>query len=137
LKHYYLQGLHQVVVNGDIYFNGDKWNKLTLSQQQIIEAAADATIMRNLTKRIYDNGVALEDLVNNQGVILHDTPKDYFAAFMNEAKNVLESEASKNAFFNKVWQSQKDFAKIAVPYWAEAQTSNASLGKAYANSLKK
>ena len=26
LKHYYLQGLHQVVVNADIYINGDVYD---------------------------------------------------------------------------------------------------------------
>jgi len=68
LKHYYLQGLHQVVVNADMYINGD----------------------------VYDG---------------------------------LE-------FFAKVWQSQKDFAAIAVPFWAGAQASNAALGKAFADSVK-
>ena len=29
LKHYYLQGLHQVVVNADFYMNGQKYNKLS------------------------------------------------------------------------------------------------------------
>ena len=29
LKHYYLQGLHQVVVNADLYINGDVYNALT------------------------------------------------------------------------------------------------------------
>jgi len=29
LKHYYLQGLHQVVVNADMYINGDVWRSLS------------------------------------------------------------------------------------------------------------
>ncbi len=29
LKHYYLQGLHQVVVNADLYINGDVYDSLT------------------------------------------------------------------------------------------------------------
>ncbi len=29
LKHYYLQGLHQVVVNADLYINGDVYDELT------------------------------------------------------------------------------------------------------------
>ena len=29
LKHYYLQGLHQVVVNADMYLNGDVWKSPT------------------------------------------------------------------------------------------------------------
>ena len=47
-----------------------------------------------------------------------------------------EAAAAENEFFGKVWQSQKDFAEIAVPFWAGAQQSNAQLGKAFADSLK-
>ena len=31
----------------------------------------------------------------------------------------------------------RDFAEVAVPFWAGAQASNAGIGKAYADSLKK
>ncbi|MDA9581797.1 hypothetical protein N9R83_00690 [Amylibacter sp.] len=52
------------------------------------------------------------------------------------AKKSLQAAADDNAFFAEVWQSQKDFADIAVPFWAGAQASNASLGKAHADTLK-
>ena len=55
---------------------------------------------------------------------------------MAAAKNALQAAADKNAFFAEVWQSQKDFADIAVPFWAGAQASNAGLGKAHADTLK-
>ncbi|MEQ9474289.1 hypothetical protein [Marinovum algicola] len=55
---------------------------------------------------------------------------------MTAAKAALETNAAENEFFAEVWQSQKDFAEIAVPFWAGAQTSNANLGRAYADSLK-
>lgn len=132
LKHYYLQGLHQVVVNGDIYINKDVWNKLTPQQQEAMETAADASLMRALSYRIYENGKALKDLVENHGVQLHDTPADYFGEYMDAARASLEKNASENAFFKKVWESQKAFAEIAVPFWAGAQTSNANLGQAFA-----
>ena len=48
----------------------------------------------------------------------------------------LEKNAANNAFFAEVWQSQKDFAVIAVPFWAGSQASNAKLGKAFADTLK-
>ena len=70
-------------------------------------------------------------------VILHDTPADYFPAYMNAAKASLEKNASENAFFATVWDSPKAFAEVAVPFWAGAQASNAALGKAFADSLKK
>ncbi len=136
LKHYYLQGLHQVVVNADIYINGDVWKKLTPHQQKAMEIAADASLMRSLSYRIYENGKALKDLTENHGVILHDTPQDYFKEYMDAARASLEKNAAENAFFKKVWDSQIAFADIAVPFWAGAQTSNAKLGMAYAKSKK-
>ena len=137
LKHYYLQGLHQVVVNADIYINGDVWKKLTPHQRKAMEVAADASLIRSLSYRIYENGKALKDLVENKGVILHDTPEDYFTEYMAAAKATLERNAAENAFFKEVWDSQKAFAEIAVPFWSGAQMSNAKLGMAFANRNKK
>jgi len=137
LKHYYLQGLHQVVVNADLYINGDVYKALTPMQKKALEVAANASLSKSMSYRIYENGKALKDLTENHGVILHDTPADYFPAYMNAAKASLEKNAAANPFFAKVWQSQKDFAAIAVPFWAGAQTSNAKLGKAFADGLKK
>ena len=136
LKHYYLQGLHQVVVNADIYINGDVYNGLTDHQKKALEVAANASLMKALAYRIYENGKALKDLTENHGVQLHDTPADYFSEYMNAAKKSLEKNAAENAFFKEVWDSQKAFAEIAVPFWAGAQTSNANLGQAFAKSLK-
>ena len=136
LKHYYLQGLHQVVVNADLYLNGDVYNGLTDHQKKAFEVAANASLTRSLAYRIYENGKALKDLTENHGVQLHDTPADYFSAYMNAAKASLEKNAAENAFFKEVWDSQKAFAEIAVPFWAGAQTSNANLGQAFAKSLQ-
>ena len=136
LKHYYLQGLHQVVVNADVYINGDVYNSLTDLQKKAFEVASNASLSKSMSYRIYENGKALHELTNKHGVILHDTPADYFPAYMAAAKKSLETNAAKNKFFAKVWQSQKDFADIAVPFWSGAQMSNAKLGMAHAATLK-
>ena len=137
LKHYYLQGLHQVVVNADLYINGKVWRGLTAHERKSMEVAADASLSKAMSYRIYENGKALKELTEKHGVILHDTPADYFPLYMAAAKASLEKNSKENAFFAKVWQSQKDFANIAVPYWAGSQMSNAKLGMAHADSLKK
>ena len=137
LKHYYLQGLHQVVVNADFYINGKVWRGLTDHERLSMEVAADQSLIRSLSYRIYENGKALKYMTEEAGVILHDTPADYFPAYMAAAKASLEKNAKENAFFAKVWQSQKDFADIAVPFWSGAQMSNAKLGMAHAATLKK
>ena len=136
LKHYYLQGLHQVVVNADVYVNGDVYNSLTPIQKKAFEVASNASLSKSMSYRIYENGKALRELTTKHGVILHDTPADYFPAYMAAAKASLEKNAAKNKFFAKVWQSQKDFADIAVPFWSGAQMSNAKLGMAHAATLK-
>ena len=136
LKHYYLQGLHQVVVNADMYVNGDFYNGLSVTEKKALEVAANASLSKSMSYRIYENGKALQTLVKDHGVILHDTPADYFSAYMSAAKSLLEKNAAENEFFAEVWQSQKDFADIAVPFWAGSQASNAALGKAHADTLK-
>ncbi len=137
LKHYYLQGLHQVVVNADMYINGKVWRSLTPLQQKAIQVAANASLMKSMAYRINENGIALKKLVEEDGVQLHDTPADYFSEYMNAANKSLEKNAAENAFFKKVWDSQKKFAGTAVPFWSGAQMSNANLGMAYAKQLLK
>ena len=97
---------------------------------------AGYALSKSMSYRIYENGKALAELTGKHGVILHDTPADYFPAYMAAAKAALEKNAAKNPFFAKVWQSQKDFADIAVPFWSGSQMSNAKLGMAHAETLK-
>ena len=137
LKHYYLQGLHQVVVNADLYLNGDVWKKLTPGQQKAIEVAANASLMKTVAYRIHENGKALKELTEKHGVVLHDTPAEYFTEYAAAAKKNFEKNAAENAFFKKVWDSQRAFADVAIPFWAGAQKSNAGLGAAYAAELAK
>ncbi len=132
LKNYYLQGLHQVVVNADLYINKDVWNSLSPHAQNVMEVSADASLIQSLAYRIYENGKALKDLTDNHGVILRDTPADYFTEYMNAVHNSMDKYKAESPFFNEVWNSMKEFADIAVPFWAGAQTTNANLGQAYA-----
>ena len=137
LKNYYLQGVHQNVVNSDLYINGDLWKKIRPEHQKAIEIAADASLIHTIAWRMHENGKALKDLTKNQGVILHDTPKDYFKEYSIAAKKLYAKFNASNPFFKKVYDSMELFAKSTVPFWAQAQSSNAQIGTAYANTLKK
>jgi TRAP-type mannitol/chloroaromatic compound transport system substrate-binding protein len=136
LKHYYMQGLHQVVVNADLYINGDVYRKLTPQQQKAIEVAANASLMKTVAYRIHENGKALKELVEKHGVIVHDSPADYFKEYGAAALKNFEKNAASNAFFKKVWDSQKAWADVAIPFWAEAQKANANMSAAYNDVLK-
>ncbi len=136
LKHYYLQGLHQVVVNADMYVNGDFYDGLSDIEKKALEVAANASLSKSMSYRIFENGKALKDLTENHGVILEDTPADYFTEYSAAAAKALQAAADENEFFAEVWASQRAFAEVAVPFWAGAQTSNAGLGRAFADTLK-
>jgi TRAP-type mannitol/chloroaromatic compound transport system substrate-binding protein len=137
LKHYYLEGLHQNVVNADIYINGDVYKKLSPIQQKAIEVSANAALMKAHSYRIYENGKALKELVEKHGVQLHSTPDEYFKEYGAAALKTFEKHAADNAFFKKVWDSQRNFAALAIPFWAGAQKANAGITGAYAAELAK
>jgi TRAP-type mannitol/chloroaromatic compound transport system substrate-binding protein len=137
LKHYYMQGLHQVVVNADMYLNKKVWDGLSPVQKKAIEVAADASLMQAVAYRIAENGKALKELTEKHGVQLHDTPKDYFAEYQKATNKIMEKYKAENAFFKKVMDSMKTFADASVPFWAQAQRTNANLAEEYVRSMKK
>jgi hypothetical protein len=93
--------------------------------------------MKAISYRIIENGKALKDLTDNHGVILHDTPADYFPAYMEAAKASLEKNACRRCVLCKSLAVSEGFClRLQVPFWAGAQASNASLGKAFADSVK-
>jgi hypothetical protein len=49
----------------------------------------------------------------------------------------MDKYKAENPFFKKVWDSMKQFADVSVPFWAQAQRTNANLAEEYVNSLKK
>ena len=119
-KNYYLQGLHQSSDIGDIYINLDWWNKLPADLQAIFQAATMTCIADTYNWNVSQNGRALKELVEKEGVKVQDTPDDYYPAYMDAAKKIMEKYAAQDAFFKKVLTSMQNFAKETVPYQAKA-----------------
>jgi len=137
LKNYYLQGLHQVVVNADMYINKKVWDGMSPFQRKAIEVAADASLMQTVSYRIFENGKALKELTTQHGVVLHDTPKDYFVEY-NKATNALIAKYSAaNPFFKKVHDSMRAFAETSIPFWAQMQKTNLYVAEEYLKTIKK
>jgi TRAP-type mannitol/chloroaromatic compound transport system substrate-binding protein len=136
-KYYYLQGLHQNVVNADIYVNKNVYAKLPKDVHAILEGAAEMSMADALAYRIRANALAMIELQTKHNVQFMDTPADYAPAFMAATKKVLEAEAGKNPFFKKVLDSQAAFARQVMPYWVSIQKLNAQLGEEYVKTLKK
>jgi TRAP-type mannitol/chloroaromatic compound transport system substrate-binding protein len=128
-KNYYLQGLHQAVSIGDVYVNLDWWNKLPADLQAIFNAGIMTCIADSYNWNVSQNSQALKELVTNENVVIHDTPDDYFEAYMAATKEVLEKYAAKDAFFKKVLSEMQAWAKLTVPYEAKANGTYYKMGQ--------
>lgn len=116
-KHYYLQGLHQSSDVGELLINRAVWNRMPADVKAIIEGAVLATVAETYTFNVHRNAEALEKLQREHKVTVHDTPKEFFSAFLKATNLVYDREAGRNAFFREVLDSQRAFARNVVPYW--------------------
>ena len=62
---------------------------MSAHEKKSLEVAANASLAKSLSYRIYENGKALQELTTKHGVILEDTPSDYFTEYMAAAKACL------------------------------------------------
>lgn len=127
-KHYYLQGLHQSTDVGELLLNKTLWNKLPADLKAVIEGAVMATIAETYTFNVQRNAAALDKLKKDYKVTVHDTPKEFFAAFVKATNVVYDREAARNPLFKEVLASQRAFAKTVVPYWTKISGLYYNLG---------
>ncbi|MDJ0780850.1 MAG: TRAP transporter substrate-binding protein [Desulfosarcinaceae bacterium] len=128
-KNYYLQGLHQAISIGDVYVNLDWWGKLPEDLKAIFNAGIMSCIADSYNWNVSQNSMALKELVTNENVKIHDTPDDYFEAYMAATQQIMDKYAAKDAFFKKVLTEMQEWAKLTVPYEARANGTYYKMGQ--------
>lgn len=129
-KNYYLQGLHQSTDIGEVLFNKTFWNKLPADIREIVRAAAMASMTETYTYNVYRNAMAVRKLRDQFKVQILDTPRDFYPEFVRATTVVLNRYAAKDPFFREVLDSQRNFAKVVVPYWTKILDLYSGLGNA-------
>ena len=129
-KFYYLQGLHQSTDVGEVLINKSVWNKLSPDLQEIMRAAAMASMTETYTYNVYRNALAIVKLRDEFKVQILDTPRDFFPEFVRATNVVLDRYAGKDPFFKQVLESQRKFAQTVVPYWTKILDLYSNLGNA-------
>ncbi len=83
------------------------------SEQKALEVAANASLSKSLSYRIYSKTVkALKDLTENHGVHFSTTHLPItLPSIWQQPRSLLEEASAENEFFAEVWQSQKDFRR--------------------------
>jgi len=115
-KFYHLPGIHQPTGIMELVINKKKWEELPDDLKEIVRVACEAATMRFTFKMLVQNAKDLDDLTTNHGVTVVRTPSDVLIEVMKAADKVLARYAKENAFFGKVLESQREFAKRVVPY---------------------
>ena len=105
---YYFPGWHQPASLGELMINLDLWNSLTLTQQGQIEVTCAETFLDSLAKSEAVQVQAINKL-KEFGVKIHKWSPEMMALFNENWAIVVEEEASKNAEFQRVWSSLKNF----------------------------
>jgi len=133
-KNYYLQGLHQSTDIGEVLFNKTWWDKQPADVKEILRGAALASMMETYSFNVYRNAQAIVELREKHNVQILDTPKEFYPEFVKATNIVLDRYAAKDPFFKEVLDSQRNFAKIVVPYWTKILDLYSELGN---SALKK
>jgi len=128
-KSYYLQGLHQALSIGDVYINNDWYNSLPDHLKVVIEESMKAMVADQISMNVSINSKALKDLVVNEGVKLHDTPEEYFKAYMEVVPQIMKKYSDKKPFFKEVLESLKAWADLTVPYQVKVNGLYYKMGK--------
>lgn len=115
-KDYHLASFHQSQEFFEVTFNKKKYEALPSELQAILKYASEAensNFYWHNTKRYADD---LQTLQNEQGVNVHRTPDDVMAAQLKAWDVVVDRISAEDAFFAKVIESQKAYAKNVMGY---------------------
>jgi len=115
-KDYHLASFHQSQEFFEVSFNKKKYEKLPAELQSILKYASEAensNFYWHNTKRYADD---LQTLQNEQGVNVHRTPDSVMQAQLEAWDIVTDRISGEDAFFAKVIESQKAYAKNVMGY---------------------
>ncbi len=118
VKHYHYPGFHEPGTVLSLGVRRGLWDKMSKSEQAVLEACAVAENNFTLAEFNANNSQALETLVTKHGVQLHEYSDEIFKAAGAAAKDVLASAGNADPLTKKVYESFMAFRKIAV-HWSK------------------
>jgi len=114
-KYYYMPGMHEPSVVGELLINADVWKSLPPQQQEAIRSATIETYIRWWVRWQKQNADALEEMRTKFGTQVLRTPPEILTAFLKAWDEIAAEEYAKNPAFKKVYDSQRAYAAKVVP----------------------
>ena len=115
-KHYHLGSFHQSQEMFEIPMNTKRLNSLSPAHQAILKNAAYAANTDNYFKALVRYSDSLADLMNTHKVNVYQTSDAILAEQLKGWDKVVAEFSGKDAFFKKVVDSQKAYAKKVMKY---------------------
>jgi TRAP-type mannitol/chloroaromatic compound transport system substrate-binding protein len=116
IKNYMLGSYHQAMEFFEIAINKNKWASLPKDLQAILQYAAEAANSANYWTAIDNYSRDLQELIGKHKVNVIRTPKSIFVEQLKAWDKLTDRLSKEDAFFAKVVESQRAFAKRAAYY---------------------
>ncbi|HXG04799.1 MAG TPA: TRAP transporter substrate-binding protein [Candidatus Binatia bacterium] len=114
-KHYHMDSVHEPSVLGEIVFNRSTFEKLPPDLQEILRVASQATVARFWAWYNVQNARSLRTLKNDHKVNIYRTPEELHVKILEHWDRVAARYSQSHPFFKKVYDSQREFARLVVP----------------------
>jgi len=115
-KHYHLGSFHQSQEMFEIPMNTKRLNSLSPAHQAILKNAAYAANTDNYFKALVRYSDSLAMLMNEHKVNVYQTSDEILAEQLKGWDKVIGEFSAKDAFFKKIVDSQKAYAKKVMKY---------------------
>jgi TRAP-type mannitol/chloroaromatic compound transport system substrate-binding protein len=118
IKNYEMGSFHQAMEFFEIIINRKKWDSMPKDLQAIWQYAVEAASSANWWTGIDNYSRDLQVLINKHKVKVIRTPRAVFQSQLDAWDILTKRLSDEDAFFKKVVESQRDWAKRVVYYWA-------------------
>jgi TRAP-type mannitol/chloroaromatic compound transport system substrate-binding protein len=122
-KTFYTPGMHETTTTCELQLSKQVWDKLTPDLQEIVKSVAADLYIHWWALLTRESVFKLKELQEKHGVQVLKTPQDIYPKYLELWDKLAEREASKDPFFKKVLESQRQYAALLVPYrrlWGDA-----------------
>lgn len=115
-KYYYYPGWQEPGSGLECMINESAWNELPADLQAMVTTACQAATMDALSDFTYNNGVALNSLLNEHDVQLRRFPDEVLYHLKDISTQLYEEMAANDELIARIYESYTNFQKIVGPW---------------------
>ncbi len=115
-RYYYYPGWHETGTGLECLINLDAWNSLPEDLQAIVRIACQATVVDMLSDFTYNNGMALQRLVDEHAVDVRRFPDEVLEYLKGISDEYMLEMAGENELMQRIYDSYQAYSAIVKPW---------------------